>query len=286
MTRDGIRLFYRSIGQGQIPLVIPAGFYLEDALRPLAAHHRLIFYDPRCRGRSECGDRAAVSLEWQIEDLESLRRGLGIESMALLGWSGLGMEMAQYTIRYPERVTRLIQVGAVPPSKAIMDAAGDRRSERIDAAAMSALQARMDAGEFEEKPAELCRLYKAVTGPASFADRALADKVPDVCVYENEWPKNLWPYFGALLGSFGEWDLTEKLGALSVPRLVIHGREDGIPLAGAEAWASAGDSRLLVLSSAGHYPFLERPDEFFAAVKTFLAGDWPEGAVSRAMEVS
>jgi pimeloyl-ACP methyl ester carboxylesterase len=66
-----------------------------------------------------------------------------------------------------------------------------------------------------------------------------------------------------------------------VPRLIIHGREDGIPLEGARAWAAGFDqARLLVLSPAGHFPFVEQPDAFFRAAGTFLAGEWPEGAVA------
>jgi len=41
---DGVRLFYRTIGGGSLDVVIPVGFYLEDALRPLASRaRRLVF---------------------------------------------------------------------------------------------------------------------------------------------------------------------------------------------------------------------------------------------------
>ncbi len=282
---DGAGLYYQSIGDGPQIVVVPVGFYLEELLAPLAGDgRRLLFYDPRCRGRSDCPSLESVSLERQLQDLEDLRRELGIERMAIIGFSGLGMEMAQYAIRHPERVSRLVQVGAVPPAKAIMDRQGDSRGERVDAEAMADLNARINAGEFEDAPELLCRLYNELTLPSNFADPKLADRVPDVCVWENEWPRNLWPYFGRLLGSFGDWDLTAELAALEVPRLVIHGREDGIPLAGAEAWAAHGDARLLLLSPAGHFPFIERPEVFFPAVNAFLNGHWPAGARSLTVE--
>ena len=105
-------------------------------------------------------------------------------------------------------------------------------------------------------------------------------QVPDVCEHENEWPANLWRYFGALLGSFGDYDWRPALADLTVPRLVIHGREDGIPLAGAYAWASGFETaRLIELSPAGHFPFLEQPTAFFSAVNQFLDGTWPAEAV-------
>lgn len=280
-TDDGVRLHYVTRGTGPDVLVAPVGFYLAPhLLESLSENRRVIFYDPRNRGASEAADLSTVSLDRQVADLEALRKELGIEKMALLGWSGLGMEMAVFTMRYPERVTRLIQMSAVPPAASIMREMGDARAELEDRDALEALDARGDAGEFDDDPAEYCRLRNALTDPTNFVDPVLAKHVPDVCVYENEWPKNLWPYFGALLPSFGDYDWRDELHDLEVPRLVIHGREDGIPLAGAEAWAAGYENaRLLVLSPAGHFPHLEQRQVTVAAINTFLDGEWPEGAV-------
>jgi proline iminopeptidase len=92
---------------------------------------------------------------------------------------------------------------------------------------------------------------------------------------------NLWPYFGRLIPSFGDYDWRADLRLLQIPRLIIHGREDGIPLQGARAWAAGyTDVRLLVLSPSGHFPFVEQPEAFFDAVETFLGGEWPRGSES------
>lgn len=281
LTDDSVRLYYRSVGDGRGTVVVPMALYLEDLLAPLArSGRRLVFYDPRHRGRSSRGELARVSLDRQIEDLEQLRAALRIERMALIGWSGLGMEMAVYAIRHPHRVTRLVQVGAVPPAARIMrEAGGDRRAQRTDREAVAALDRRFEAGEFAGDPAGFCRARRRLTEASNFADTTLAGRVPDPCRWENEWPVHLWPYFEALLASFGDWDWTDELAGLDLPRLVIHGREDGIPLAGARAWAAGFPSaRLLVLSPAGHFPFVEQPATFFPAVERFLAGEWPPGA--------
>jgi pimeloyl-ACP methyl ester carboxylesterase len=278
---DGTKLYYRSVGEGPEVVVIPVALYVEDLLLPLAKGRRVIFYDPRNRGRSDAAELDSVSLERQVADLEALRGSLGIDRMALLGWSGLGMEMAVYTLRFPQRVTRLIQVSPVPPAASIMDEFGDTRGDDTDRAALDELDRQSEQGAFVDRPDTFCRLYNALTLPGNFVDDALAAKVPDVCIYENEWPVNLWPYFQALLPSFGDYDWRDELAALRVPRLIIHGREDGIPLEGARAWAAGFDqARLLVLSPAGHFPFVEQPDAFFRAAEAFLAGEWPEGAVA------
>ena len=280
-TDDGTRLFYVENGPGPDVLVAPIALYLEPhLLEDLSKGRRVIFYDPRNRGRSDSADLSSVSLDRQIEDLESLRNKLGIEKMALLGWSGLGMEMAVYALRYPHRVTQLIQMSPVPPAASIMRESGDTRAETADRTALEALDRRGDAGEFDDTPEEYCRLRNALTDPTNFVDAQLAKQVPDVCVHENEWPLNLWPYFGALLPSFGDYDWRDDLRNLKISRLVIHGREDGIPLSGAEAWvAGYSEARLLVFSPSGHFPFIEQKEATISAINVFLSGEWPEHAV-------
>ncbi len=277
---DGTQVAYERIGQGSEVLVVPMRAFLAAPLASLADGRQVILYDPRGRGASDPADTLAVSLDRNIADLEELRAALGIERMALLGWSGLGMEMAVYTIRHPERVTRLVQVAPVPPARSIMRAAGgDTREVRTDTAAIRLLLQEFDAGAHAENPAGFCREYQRLTLPGNFVDASYAAQVPDVCQYANEWPVNLWPYFGALLPSFGDYDWREALHGLTVPRLVIHGREDGIPIAGARAWvAGYPTARLIELSPAGHFPFLEQQDVFLRAVRTFLDGGWPPEA--------
>jgi len=277
---DGARLYYQRLGTGEQVVVIPMAVYLSDALAPLAEGRQLILYDPVGRGRSGPTDTARVSLDREVADLEELREALGIERMALLGWSGLGMQMAVYAMRHPDRVTRLVQVSPVPPAESIMlSAGGDTRAARVDTAAVTSLLGRHGRGDFADDPAGFCRQYNALSQPGSFADPSHLAKVPDLCEHPNEWPLNLWPYFGALLGSFRGYDWRDSIRALEIPRLVIHGREDGIPLAGAQAWVEGyPNSRLIVLSPAGHFPFLERPAEFFPAVDRFLNGEWPPEA--------
>jgi pimeloyl-ACP methyl ester carboxylesterase len=275
---DGTRLHYEIVGEGEDVVVVPMAMYLSEALAPLAEGRRLVFYDPRNRGASEAADLATVSLDRQVEDLDQLRDALGIERMALIGWSGLGMEMAVYAIRHPDRVTRLVQVSPVPPTAAMMAATGDRRAGRVDQAAVAAVDSLAREGAIDSE--EHCLRRRALTERANFEDPSLAARVPDPCRYENEWPVNLWPYFDALLGSFGEYDWLAEMRELAIPRLVVHGREDGIPVEGGRAWAAGFPAaRFLELSPAGHFPFLEQPAAFFPAVDRFLDGEWPEEAV-------
>ena len=57
---------------------------------------------------------------------------------------------------------------------------------------------------------------------------------------------------------------------LDVPALVVHGRQDPIPLASSESVAQALRARLVVLENCGHVPYVEQPQSLFDAVRQFL----------------
>lgn len=277
---DGVRLFYRVVGSGPLDIVIPVAHYLEAPLQPLArADRRLVFYDLRARGRSDPGDRADVTLDRQIADLEAVRTSLDIDSMVLIGWSGLGMEMAVYTMRHPDRVIGLVQVAPVAARDEPHNArAYATRVARTDTVALDVLSARRERGEFANDPAGYCRALNEITGPASFADPTFRDSIPDPCRFPNEYPDSLGPLFEALLGSFQGYDWRTEIARVDVRRLVIHGAQDAFPVAGSREWVPPGsNARLLVIDRAGHFPFVERPDVFFPAVEAFLGGEWPVG---------
>jgi pimeloyl-ACP methyl ester carboxylesterase len=55
------------------------------------------------------------------------------------------------------------------------------------------------------------------------------------------------------------------------PTLIVHGREDPIPLSASEAVTRAlPDARLVALDDSGHVPYVEAPDDLFGAVRDFL----------------
>jgi len=74
--------------------------------------------------------------------------------------------------------------------------------------------------------------------------------------------------------SLGDFDLGAdgRLASIAAPTLVVHGRQDPIPLASSEECARRmGDARLVVLEDCGHVPYVEQPAALFAAVNDFLA---------------
>jgi pimeloyl-ACP methyl ester carboxylesterase len=76
----------------------------------------------------------------------------------------------------------------------------------------------------------------------------------------------------AMRGRAERPDYVEMLADVSVPALVVVGRDDEFtPVADAQLMsARIPDARLAIIEGAGHMPNLERPDAFNGALTSFL----------------
>src|SRR4051812_8145139 len=111
---DGTGLAFRLAGTGGAPPVMclpggpmRAGAYLGD-LGGLTTHRRMAVLDLRGTGESEePGDPATYRCDRQVEDVEALRKHLGLERFDLLGHSAGASLAVRYAARYPDRLRRL-----------------------------------------------------------------------------------------------------------------------------------------------------------------------------------
>ena len=283
MTADSVRLYYRIVGTGTETVVAPLALFHAGQLDALARNRRLVLYDPRGRGRSDTVSAAKVSLDRNVADLDAIRAAVGAERIALIGWSGLGMELFVYALRHPDRVTRLVQLAPVAPRwTPWSDSLATDRARRTDSTALSALRARERRGVYRDNPANHCRAIAAVYSPPTFGDPTRAHLAPDVCGRPTEWPERINGYFTALMSSIEGFDWTNSLAKVAgIPRLVIHGALDNTPVNGNREWvAGQPNARILIVDGAGHWPHYERSDEVLPALDEFLGGGWPDGSAA------
>jgi pimeloyl-ACP methyl ester carboxylesterase len=130
-----------------------------------------------------------------------------------------------------------------------------------------------------QAPRKLCREFYDILTPVYFSDPARkAAMKGDTCAGPIEAVRVQLVINKLIWNSLGEWDLQPALREVQVPTLVIHGRNDMIPIDSSRGWASAlPDARLLIIDS-GHMTHIEQPAVFFPAINKFLAGEWPEEA--------
>jgi proline iminopeptidase len=242
---------------------------LWPALSPLAARRRLVFFDQRGRGASQPppGVRAA-RLEHDAGDVPAIRDALGIERWDVLGHSWGGGIAMLAVARDLEATRRLVLVDAVGPTgdwipQLLPDAL--RRLEPLGAERHAAL-ARFGEDDLTSEDPALQWEYSNALYPAWFADPALTALLS---------PPKAHSRTGAVVAARLRregYDWRAPLRALRVPTLVIHGEEDLLPTNVARAIvATLPDARLELVAGAGHMPFWEAPDRFFALVERFLS---------------
>jgi proline iminopeptidase len=163
---ENAELFCREVGQGQPIIVLHGGIsldhtYLLPDMDRLSDAYRLIYFDQRGRGKS-IGDVANISIQSELEDLEGLRRHLGLDSVAVLGHSWGGYLAMEYALRHPQRVSHLILLHTAPASREgyllYAQEWAKRRVPHEEKLAALMASARYTAGD-PRVVAEFCRIY-------------------------------------------------------------------------------------------------------------------------------
>ncbi|MBA3970413.1 MAG: alpha/beta fold hydrolase [Gemmatimonadetes bacterium] len=287
---DSLRLFYRVIGSGSDTVVAVHGgpgagmnaFFVH--LAPLGDQHTVIFYDQRGGGRSELpADTTLLDARYFVEDLEAVRRFFGLEQMKIIAHSFGPVLVARYAQRYPERVERMIFLGASAPERAA-GAALFRQQHYVEPD--SALQARMlepvralVSGSAKD-PIAACRAYEAAAteiararGEASRWRGTTCAPPAEAVAYYYHFTARITP------DSFGNWDFTDSLGNVKAPLLVIAGDLSSEANRLQRAWAAAvPHGRVLLVPNAGKAAISERPEVVYPAIESFLSGQWPVAA--------
>ena len=285
-TDDGTRLFYQKIGSGSQVVIIPLGLYTFDAFKQLGDQFTIIAYDTRGRGRSDPipddQKAAKLSIQHDVADVERIRQHFNVQKASLIGYSYLGLMIVMYAMEHPDRVERLIQLGPVPikfgtqyPENLMA------KDEPGDPKLLQELRRLRSENYHVTHPKEYCEKEWNYTRVGLVGNPANADKVSaKPCEAPNEWPVNLMKHFKFSFTSVQKLDLSkEQIASVKVPVLTIHGTKDrNAPYGAGREWAlTLGNARLLTIQGGAHQSFDEFRNIVVPAVRTFLAGDWPEG---------
>ena len=267
-------VYCRTTGAGEHALLVLGAAWLEADTAALAPEGRIVHCDLRGRGRSTPRrSPAPPTLEGDVADIETLRRALGLERLSLLGWSYEAAVALRYALAHPDRVERVVLVAPLPARKIPHWESFRRRyAERVAKEDLARIEALGAGGATAQRTpayrrAVLAAMVRGYGGDVATADAMRGNPFP---------PPHTDPEEAALLrrvihDSMGDWDWRGELAALDIPVLVVHGAEDSMPRAVAEEYAERlPDARLVVLEGAAHFPWLERPAEFFTAVNEFL----------------
>lgn len=276
---NGVKLYYVTIGQGEPLLLLNGGpglphDYLQE-LSALAPFAQLVFYDQRGTGLSSKADQSAYTIDANVEDLETLRRGLNLDSVRILGHSWGGMLAQAYILKYPDHVTKLIladtfsSIADTDTTLANMLAAVSPETRAVIAHYESVgLYGKGDSYP-PEYQASLDIAYEPVQisiTPPDYLQNSFAKIAYDV--YKTMWGDE--SEF-RVTGTLCEFDVFARLGEIRVPTLVIVGASDMPSIAMVQRTVDAiPNAQLEIFQRSRHYPFLEEPEKFLQVVSAFL----------------
>ncbi|MHB1327237.1 MAG: alpha/beta fold hydrolase [Gemmatimonadales bacterium] len=278
-TPDSVRLYIREIGSGSPVIVVHGGFgaehsYLIPAIDGLEREARFVFYDQRGSLRSPAVP-GKITIQAHLEDLDRLRRELGLARVTLIAHS-MGTLLAQaYLEAYPEHVKGLILLGAILP---VTGAGG---SDSLMAGVNRAAVAMADRPErvAEQRRHGLDRPNLT----AREETHAWRIRFAAVNLYHLERWKQMEgggrAFFNQTSASAAgrtmpkAWDFRPKLAAHPCPIHVLNGNEDYVDWH-AKGWTDAVARvpaiRTHPMPRAGHSAWIDQPELFRNALREAL----------------
>jgi pimeloyl-ACP methyl ester carboxylesterase len=267
-----VSIAYSSTGSGE-----PTTLYVPGALSNMAFEDmsptiarfwerasrigRCVRFDKRGTGLSD-RDTTALSLAEQVTDIESVRRAVGADKVALHGLSQGSAVAVLYALEHPERVSHLILAEGI-----VCDA-------RDPYQPLSQENRLTDWDEF---------FGRLDDDFADFSRRFARNAVPDAPDGALEGATEFLrataspATFRALWQGIVGLDLRPRLAELSVPTLVIHARGDQHhPVAHGRFYAEhIPNARYFEIDSRDHVPMWGSEaagDQTLAAIEEFLTG--------------
>jgi proline iminopeptidase len=270
---DGVTLHYEIVGKGE-PVVLLSGGpgFSPEYMRPIAEKLKgsfaMVLYHQRGTGKSklEKYDGDALELERLVADLDALRRELKLEKLTLVGHSFGGILSMMYAREHPDRVRALALIDSGGPTLQAVPKFNANLEARFTPGEKARVKEWSDPERRKADPKRaVLEITKAKT-PAYFADRSKAALLIEPM---NEQTFNDAVFWGVVMQMMA-LDLRAGLEKVKAPVLVIHGKQDPLESAD-EVHATFPDSKLVLIDKAGHFPWLEQPQEVFPPLETFLA---------------
>jgi len=277
-SADGVTIAYASVGNGPPLVKAPNWMHHHEydwkspvwghLLRELSRNHTLVRFDQRCNGLSDW-DVPEVTFETMIEDMSAVVDAVGLARFPLLGISAGCYYSIAYAVRHPERVSRLILYGGVAQGR--MRRGSDTDKQQHEMQHHMILQ-----GWGQDNPA-FRQFFTSLFMPGATKEQM---------DWFNELQRTTVSPENAvrLRDVTGNADVSQLLGQISVPTLVLHCRDDGIaPFeSGRRMAAMIPNARFVALDSKNHLILEDEPawPRFLAEVTGFLAEGEAANSVS------
>ncbi len=247
-SADGTRLAFSVAGDG--PPLVKTSHWLThldyDWQSPIWAHinlalsetFSLVRYDARGSGLSDWNVED-FTLDRHVEDFEAVVAAAGLDRFPIIGISQAAAFSVAYAAKHPDRVSKLVLYGGYDKGwRLSRDAKGIRSIESLlemieaDWGVTMAVPELLSATYMPDAPSEYWRWFGELQRKASSGKNA-----------------------AGLLRDLGDLDVSQLLGEVQAPTLVLHGRGDqGVEFSrGQNLAAGIPDARFVPLETRNHF---------------------------------
>jgi 3-oxoadipate enol-lactonase len=255
VSTNGIKMAYRFDGPEDAPVLVLSNSLMsthrmwDPQMTAFTASYRVLRYDTRGHGATGTTE-GAYSIDMLARDAEALIETLGVGPVHFLGLSMGGMIAQRLAVNRPDLVRSLLlcDTASEMPTR-------DMWNERIATAESKGIEGL------------LAGTIKRWFTPAFVAQSPAAVGFVEAMIRDTGGPG----YIGcaSAVRDMSQTDILQQIGQ---PTLILVGAEDPActPAQSLVLHENIANSRHVVLEDAAHLSNIEKPDEFNAAVLSFL----------------
>lgn len=272
---NGVDLYTISMGEG-VPIVFVHGAaglghsYFLPAANEISGEFRTISYDQRGCGRSSAVSLSEITLANHVEDLEGLRKKMGLQRLNLVGHSLGALLAIFYSAKYPDSVASLLIANAGPPFiPEMLEQLGSEFASRKTQQDKLDLKRITNSAEFTSRDPKTVEEYFAILYKPFFKDPATLSQVN--WNFSETTAQHVVETEEHIVPQIFQQDPVSKLSEITCPTLVLHSEQDPIPEAFSQYLAAQiKGAQFIALQGVGHFAYLEDPEKFRSAIIPFL----------------
>ncbi len=269
------KLHFRTFGSGKPLLIINGGPGMNsEGFSGIAAElskfgYQTITYDQRGTGQStvQKADETSITMELMAADMENLRKHLKIEKWSLLGHSFGGIMAAYYATKYPAVIDKIVFSSSGGIDMDFTTYVGNTVRANLTQTERDSLDYFQSKREKGDLSIQTLKNRARFLANAYVYDKSKAPVIAARLIQIN------FDVNGLVIENLHKigYDCAKSFSTFKQPVLVLQGRNDIIKITTAEAIANAfPNSKLVLMDHCAHYGWLDTPQVYLNAVKSFL----------------
>lgn len=280
----GYQTWYRIAGDTEAPGALPllalhggpgaTHDYLESLDAIAQTGRRVIYYDQLGCGRSALSEPkpALWTIPLYVEEVDAVRRALGLERIHLLGQSWGGMLAMEYLLTQPQGIAS-VTIASSPASMIQWVSEANRLRRLLPPDVQAALNKHEANGTTADPDyvaatqvfydRHVCRVPYPPSVQRSFDYLSAVPEVYNTMNGPNEFH---------VVGTLKDWDIIDRLPEINAPTLITSGKYDeATPLIAGTIYTGIPGARWVPFDHSSHMAHVEEADRYMQVLSAWLA---------------